>query len=174
MDNLRLSIFREIASSVRSRKEYIHQIKLTYGEEAIPEALRVFDRERPESVPHQKRKTTEDELHQNVTLNLSWIAPSLGNHQVPAGQLILIIDAVLILASFLVPPFFVTLSNGATTSLGYHFISSPPTFEHVTMNPTSYEKLTGRIDVAVLLVEWICIVVISFLVWKFLVRKKAI
>ena len=78
MDNLRLSIFREIASSVRSRNEYIHQIKLTYGEEAVPEALRVYDNERPENVPYEKRKVTEGALHKKMTLNLSWIAPGLG------------------------------------------------------------------------------------------------
>ena len=172
MDNLRVSIFQEIASSARSRNEYIHQIKLTYGEEAVPEALRVYDNERPENIPYEKRKVTESELHKKMTINLSWIAPGLGEYQVPIGQLILIIDAVLILLLFLFPPFFVTLSNGATTSLGYHLIFDPPKYEHITIQPLSSAELIGRIDVVVLLAEWICVAAISFLLWKFLARAQ--
>ena len=164
MDGLRLSIFREMASSVRSRNEYIHQIKLTYGEEAVPEALRVYDNQRSENVPYETRKVTEGELHKKITLNLSWITPGLGEYQLPVGQLILIMDAIFILLLFLFPPFFVTLSNGASTNLGYHLIFDPPTY--------GYEELTGRIDVAVLLAEWICVAAISVLVWKFLARAQ--
>lgn len=172
MDNLRLLIFQEIASSVRSRNQYIHQIKLTYGEESVPEALRVYDSDRSGNIPFEKRKVTEGKLRTTLTLNFSRIAPSLGKYQISVQQLILIIDAVLILLLFLFPPFFVTLSNGATTSLGYHLIFDPPTYQHVTFQPSSYALLTARIDVAILIAEWISVAAISFLVWKFLVTAQ--
>lgn len=172
IDNLRLSIFREMASSARNRNEYIHQIKLTYGEEAVPEALQVYDNLKPENAPYQNKEATESALHNKLTLNLTAIAPALGVYQVPMGQLILIVDVVFFVLSFLFPPFVVTLSNGAITSLGYHLIFDPPTFQHVTIQPMSYAKLTGRIDVATLLAEWIFVAVVSLLVWKYLARKQ--
>src|SRR5947209_6000653 len=119
MTDLRLSIFREMASSTRSRNEYIHQIKRTYGEEAVPEALEVFDGDK---YPNRRRTAEQHKVHRYVSINLSWVAPNLRTYQVPLPHLILAVSATLVLACLLIPPFFVTLSNGATTSLGYHFL----------------------------------------------------
>lgn len=174
MDNMRLMIFREMASSSASRNEYIRQIKLTYGEDAVLEALRVYDNVKPENVPHERQREVGSGLDNRITINLSLVAPILGKYQASVGQLILIVDTILFLLLFFFPPFVVTLSNGATTSLGYHLIFMPPIYEHVTVQPMSYAKLIGRIDVATLLVEWSFVGIISFLVWKYFARGKGI
>ena len=62
--------------------------------------------------------------------------------------------------------------KGQKSDLGYHLIFTPPTFDHATLQPMSYAHLTGRIDVATLLAEWIGVAAISFLVWKFLARTQ--
>jgi len=171
MDDLRVAIFREMASSARDRNQYMRQIKDTYGEEAIPEALRIFDQIRMEHISRITQKLDESELNRPISLNLSWLPPGIAKYQISVGQLILLVAGILIIGSFLFPPFFVTLSNGATTSLGYHIIFDPPVFKHVTINPTSVAMLVGRVDVAVLFAEWACIAVCSFLAWKFLARR---
>ncbi len=73
MDNMRLSIFWEMASSARDLNEYIQQVRRTYGKEVIPEALQVFDRVHRKDSPDEKRKTADGDLYVSSLDKLSML-----------------------------------------------------------------------------------------------------
>lgn len=168
MDELTRKIFAEFASDSKNISEYYERVLATYGEEQLKEAVTIYESNR-------YKRQAERICHEPIlTIRvLGRLLPRYGPYKISVQNAILLSQLLLLALSVIFPPFNFELPGGADSNAGYHFISSPPETQHVTMNPTQIYKIAGRVDILVLLVEWALIFTFGVAARKLLLKRSS-
>jgi len=166
MDEFTRKIFIEFASDSNNISEYYERVMNTYGEERLKEALKVY-----ESYRYKQPGDARDPEPMLTIRILSWLIPSWNPFKISLQNAVLVTQIFLLALSVIFPPFNFELPGGVVSNAGYHFISTPPETQHITMNPTQLYQIAGRVDIVLLIVEWALIFVFGVAARKLLLKR---